>query len=156
MRVHLCAVGRLRSGPERELIDDYTTRFDRTGRALALGPFVEHEVEDKKGGGMEAEAVLLERALPGGALLVTLDERGRLLSSPEIADHLAKWRDVGRQDVAFVIGGADGIAPALRARADFSISFGKMVWPHMMVRVMLAEQLYRASAILSGAPYHRA
>ncbi len=156
MRVHLCAVGRLRSGPERELIDDYALRFDRTGRALALGPFVEHEVEDKKGGGMEAEAALLERALPSGALLVTLDERGRLLSSPEFADHLAKWRDGGRQDVAFVIGGADGIAPSLRARADFSISFGKMVWPHMMVRVMLAEQLYRASAILSGAPYHRA
>ena len=156
MRVHLCAVGRLRAGPERELISDYATRFDRTGRALALGPFLEHEVEDKKGGGMEAEAALLERALPSGALLVTLDERGRLLSSPEFADQLAKWRDGGRQDVAFVIGGADGIAPALRARADFSISFGKMVWPHMMVRVMLAEQLYRASAILSGAPYHRA
>ncbi|WP_054301930.1 23S rRNA (pseudouridine(1915)-N(3))-methyltransferase RlmH [Gemmobacter sp. LW-1] len=156
MRVHLCAVGRLRAGPERNLIDDYTTRFDRTGRALALGPFTEHEVEDRKGGGMEAEAALLERALPSGALLVTLDERGKLLSSPEFADHLAKWRDGGRQDVAFVIGGADGIAPALRARADFSISFGKMVWPHMLVRVMLTEQLYRAASILSGAPYHRA
>lgn len=156
MRVHLCAVGRLRAGPERDLIDDYTTRFDRTGRALALGPFTEHEIEDRKGGGMEAEAALLERALPSGALLITLDERGKLLSSPEFADHLAKWRDDGRQDVAFVIGGADGIAPALRARADFSISFGKMVWPHMLVRVMLAEQLYRAASILSGAPYHRA
>ena len=156
MRVHLCAVGRLRSGPERELIDDYTTRFDRTGRALALGPFLEHEVEDKKGGGMEAEAELLARALPAGAVLVTLDERGRVLSSPEFADQLAKWRDGGRQDVAFVIGGADGIAPSLRARADFSISFGRMVWPHMLVRVMLAEQLYRAASILAGAPYHRA
>lgn len=156
MRVHLCAVGRLRAGPERDLIDDYTTRFDRTGRALGLGPFTEHEIEDRKGGGMEAEATLLERALPTGALLITLDERGKLLSSPEFADHLAKWRDDGRQDVAFVIGGADGIAPALRARADFSISFGKMVWPHMLVRVMLTEQLYRAASILSGAPYHRA
>ena len=156
MRVHLCAVGRLRSGPERDLIDDYTTRFDRTGRALALGPFSVHEVEDKKGGGMEAEAELLSRALPSGALLVTLDERGRLMSSPEFAEHLAKWRDGGRQDLAFVIGGADGISPALRARADFSISFGHMVWPHMLVRVMLAEQLYRAASILAGAPYHRA
>ncbi|MFZ0097124.1 MAG: 23S rRNA (pseudouridine(1915)-N(3))-methyltransferase RlmH [Gemmobacter sp.] len=156
MRVHLCAVGRLRAGPERDLIDDYRARFDRTGRALALGPFSEHEVEDKKGGGMEAEAELLVRALPAGALLVTLDERGRVLSSPEFADQLAKWRDGGRQDVAFVIGGADGIAPSLRARADFSISFGRMVWPHMLVRVMLAEQLYRAASILAGAPYHRA
>ena len=156
MRVHLCAVGRLRAGPERDLIDDYTTRFDRTGRALALGPFSEHEVEDRKGGGMDAEAELLSRAIPPGALLVTLDERGRVLSSPEFADQLAKWRDGGRQDLAFVIGGADGIAPALRARADFSISFGRMVWPHMLVRVMLAEQLYRAASILAGAPYHRA
>lgn len=156
MRVHLCAVGRLRAGPERDLMDDYVTRFDRTGRALALGPFSEHEVEDKKGGGMEAEADLLSRAVPAGAMICTLDERGKVLSSPEFAEHLARWRDGGRQDLAFIIGGADGIAPALRARADFSISFGRMVWPHMLVRVMLTEQLYRAASILAGAPYHRA
>jgi len=154
--VHLCAVGRLRSGPERELIADYTQRFDRTGRALSLGPFTEHEVEDKKNAGMAAEAELLARAVPAGAVLVTLDERGKLISSPEFAAQLARWRDGGRQDVAFVIGGADGIDPSLRARADFSISFGAMVWPHMLVRVMLAEQLYRAATILSGGPYHRA
>lgn len=156
MRLHLVAVGRLRAGPERDLIDDYRNRFDRTGRPLALGPLTEHEVEDRKGGGMEAEAELISRALPAGALLVTLDERGKLLSSPEFAADLARWRDGGRQDVAFVIGGADGIAPALRARADASISFGRMVWPHMLVRVMLAEQLYRAATILAGSPYHRA
>ncbi|MFZ9200716.1 MAG: 23S rRNA (pseudouridine(1915)-N(3))-methyltransferase RlmH [Paracoccaceae bacterium] len=156
MRVHLCAVGRLRSGPERELIADYTQRFDRTGRALSLGPLTEHEVEDKKNAGMAAEAELLARAVPSGAVLVTLDERGKLLTSPEFATQLARWRDAGRQDVAFVIGGADGIDPSLRARADFSISFGQMVWPHMLVRVMLAEQLYRAANILSGGPYHRA
>ena len=155
MRVHLCAVGRLRSGPERDLVDDYVQRFDRTGRALGLGPFCEHEVEDKRGGGMATEADLLSRAVPAGAVLAVLDERGRVLSSPEFAEQLAKWRDAGRQDVAFVIGGADGIAPTLRDRADFSLSFGKMVWPHMLVRVMLAEQLYRAASILSGAPYHR-
>lgn len=156
MRVHLCAVGRLRTGPERALIDDYVTRFDRSGRALGLGPLTLHEVEDKRGGGMEAEADLLARAVPTGALLVVLDERGRMLSSPAFADQLALWRDGGRQDVAFVIGGADGIAPALRDRADFALSFGQMVWPHMLVRVMLAEQLYRAASILAGAPYHRA
>ncbi len=154
--MHLCAVGRLRSGPERELIADYVQRFDRTGRALSLGPFSEHEVEDKKNAGMGAEAELLARAVPAGAVLVTLDERGKLISSPEFAAQLARWRDGGRQDVAFVIGGADGIDPSLRARADFSISFGAMVWPHMLVRVMLAEQLYRAATILSGGPYHRA
>lgn len=155
MRVSLCAVGRLRAGPEKTLIDDYLTRFDRTGRALGLGPAKMIEVEDKKNAGMGAEATLLRKALPKGAVICTLDERGKVLSSPEFADRLAKWRDVGRQDLALVIGGADGIDPSLRAEADFSISFGKMVWPHMMVRVMLAEQLYRASTILSGGPYHR-
>lgn len=155
MRVHLCAVGRLRQGPERDLVDDYTTRFDRTGRALSLGPLAVHEVEDRKGGGMEAEADLLARAIPNGALVAVMDERGRTLSSPDFADQLAKWRDGGRQDVAFVIGGADGLAPTLRNRADFALSFGQMVWPHMLVRVMLTEQLYRAASILSGAPYHR-
>ena len=154
--MHLCAVGRLRAGPERDLIADYTTRFDRTGRALSLGPLTEHEVEDKKNAGMVAEAELLARAVPAGAVLVTLDERGKLLTSPEFAAQLGRWRDAGRQDLAFVIGGADGIDPSLRARADFSISFGAMVWPHMLVRVMLTEQLYRAANILSGGPYHRA
>jgi 23S rRNA (pseudouridine1915-N3)-methyltransferase len=155
MRVHICAVGRLRKGPERELYDDYQTRFDRTGRALALGPAQLIEVEDKKGGGMPAEAALLERAIPSGSLICVLDERGKVQSSPEFADMLGQWRDQGRQDVAFVIGGADGIDPVLRARADAALSFGKMVWPHMLVRVMLAEQLYRAASILSGGPYHR-
>ncbi len=155
MRVHICAVGRLRAGPERALIDDYLTRFDRTGRALGLGPVSVHEVEDKKGGGMEAEAPLLVRAVPSGALLVAMDERGKMLSSPDFAAMLARWRDAGRQDVAFVIGGADGIAPGLRAEAEQAISFGPMVWPHMLVRVMLSEQLYRAASILAGAPYHR-
>lgn len=156
MRVHLVAVGRLRAGPERDLVADYFQRFDRTGRPLGLGPVLEHEVEDKKNLGMAAEAELLARAVPSGAVLVTLDERGKLMSSPEFATQLARWRDAGRQDVAFVIGGADGIDPAFRAKADASVSFGLMVWPHMMVRVMLAEQLYRAATILGGGPYHRA
>lgn len=155
MRLHLCAVGRLRTGPERDLVEDYLQRCDRTGRPLGLGPVSEHEVEDKRGGGMAAEAELLARAVPTGAVLVTLDERGKLLSSPEFAAQLASWRDGGRQDVAFLIGGADGIDPALRAKADLSISFGRMVWPHLLIRVMLAEQLYRAVTILAGSPYHR-
>ncbi len=155
MRIHICAVGRLRAGPERALIDDYLTRFDRTGRALGLGPASVLEVEDKKGGGMAAEAALLERAIPAGSLICALDERGTVMTSPEFAAQLAGWRDDGRGDVAFVIGGADGIAPELRARADARLSFGKMVWPHMLVRVMLAEQLYRAASILAGSPYHR-
>jgi 23S rRNA (pseudouridine1915-N3)-methyltransferase len=156
MRVHLCAVGRLRAGPEREMVDDYLARFEKAGRPLGLGPAREHQVEDKRGGGMAAEAGLLTRAVPKGALVAVLDERGKTLSSPQFAARLAEWRDAGRQDVALIIGGADGIAPDLRRRADFRLSLGAMVWPHMLVRVMLAEQLYRAAAILAGSPYHRA
>ncbi len=155
MRVQISAVGRLRAGPERILFDDYQTRFNRTGRALSLGPLVMAEVEDKKGGGMAAEAILLERSIPKGTRICTLDERGKLLSSPEFAQKIAGWRDDGAQDLCFIIGGADGIDPSLRARADFSISLGKMVWPHMLARVMLSEQLYRAASILAGSPYHR-
>lgn len=155
MRLHLCAVGRLRAGPERDLVDDYLARLDRTGRPLGLGPVSEHEVEDRRGGGIAAEGALLARAIPEGAALCVLDERGKPLSSPEFAQGLAGWRDGGRQDAAFVIGGADGVDPALRARADLVVSLGRMVWPHMLVRVMLAEQLYRAATILAGSPYHR-
>jgi len=155
VRVHICAVGRLRAGPEKDLIDDYLTRFDRTGRALGLGPIQILEVEDKKNGGMPAEAALLRRAIPDGAVICVLDERGRVETSPDFANRLGAWRDQGRGDVAFVIGGADGIAKELRQDADHALSFGKMVWPHMLVRVMVAEQLYRAASILAGGPYHR-
>ncbi|MCP4819765.1 MAG: 23S rRNA (pseudouridine(1915)-N(3))-methyltransferase RlmH [Shimia sp.] len=155
MKVHICAVGRLRSGPERDLLDDYLTRFDRTGRALGLGPVAVHEVEDRKNGGMSSEAPLLQGVIPKGAVICALDERGKLMSSPDFANMLGGWRDDGRGDVAFVIGGADGIDPSLRAQVDAKLSFGKMVWPHMLARVMLSEQLYRAASILAGAPYHR-
>ncbi|WP_298851126.1 23S rRNA (pseudouridine(1915)-N(3))-methyltransferase RlmH [uncultured Ruegeria sp.] len=155
MRISIVAVGRLRAGPEKTLLDDYLTRFDRTGRALGLGPAKVIEVEGKKNAGMAAEAVLLRKAIPKGAVICTLDERGRVMSSPDFSKKLGGWRDAGRQDLALIIGGADGIDPDLRAEADFSISFGSMVWPHMLVRVMLAEQLYRAATILSGGPYHR-
>ena len=156
MRVQICAVGRLRAGPERTLIDDYLSRFDRTGRALGLGPVELREVEDRKGGGMAAEAALLDRAIPDRAVIVALDERGTAMTSPEFAQALARQRDDGAQDLALLIGGADGLARELRARATLRLSFGRMVWPHMLVRVMLAEQLYRAATILAGSPYHRA
>jgi 23S rRNA (pseudouridine1915-N3)-methyltransferase len=155
MRVVLCAVGRLKGSPEGDLAADWLERFDRTGRALGLGPAAVAEVEDRKGGGMTAEAALLAAAIPDGAAVCALDERGRAMTSPDFADMLARWRDEGRRDAAFLIGGADGLAPALRDRADRVLSLGPMVWPHRLVRAMLAEQLYRAASILSGSPYHR-
>ena len=156
MRVHVIAVGRLRAGPEKDLVDDYLTRFDRTGRALGLGPARVVEVDDRKSAGKTAEGALLRRAVPEGAVLAVLDERGQLESSPDFANRLARWRDQGRGDLAILIGGADGLDPDLRDAADFSLSFGKMVWPHMLARVMVSEQLYRAASILARAPYHRA
>jgi 23S rRNA (pseudouridine1915-N3)-methyltransferase len=84
-----------------------------------------------------------------------MDERGKLMTSPEFSERLATLRDTGTSDLTFIIGGADGIAKDLREDADFAVSFGKMVWPHMLARVMLCEQLYRAASILAGSPYHR-
>lgn len=154
MKLQLCAVGRLRSGPERDLVEDYLARFERTGRPLGLPPVQLLEARGSQGRrhGGRGRPDLEGRG--AGATLVILDERGRTLSSPEFADHLAHWRDSGR-DVSLAIGGADGLAPRLRDRADLAISLGRMVWPHMLVRVMLAEQLYRAATILAGSPYHR-
>lgn len=155
MRLGIAAIGRLRRGPEQALIDDYVARAERAGRALGLGPIQITELADKKGGGKAAEAQLLSRAVPDGAVLIALDERGQTLSSPKFAEKLADWRDQGRAGVWFVIGGADGLDPVLVAQADLTLSFGKMVWPHMLARVMLSEQIYRAVSILSGSPYHR-
>ena len=155
MRLHIVAVGRLRSGPEAELIADYRQRAERTGRPLGISSVSVIEIDERKGGSKAGEAELLEKALPKGATVVALDERGRLLTSPDFAKHIASWRDGGSQDLAFLIGGADGLDPALVKRADLALSVGKMVWPHMLARVMLSEQIYRAVSILAGAPYHR-
>lgn len=154
MRIDIAAVGRLKKGPEAVLVADYLGRFAKTGRSLGLPAIGMIEVEDRHGGGVTAEAELLTRAIPAGSALVVLDERGEQPDSPTFASRLADFRDSAR-DLCFVIGGADGLDPSLRARAEWSISFGRMVWPHMLVRVMLAEQLYRAATILAGSPYHR-
>ncbi|MEM7717882.1 MAG: 23S rRNA (pseudouridine(1915)-N(3))-methyltransferase RlmH [Pseudomonadota bacterium] len=154
MKIRIAAVGRLRPGAEAELINDYRTRFDRSGRALGLGPLEIREIEAKKGG-MAAEAELLAKATAGIRPIVALDERGKTLSSPDFAQKLGHWRDTGHAEACFLIGGADGLAPEFRDAADMNLSLGKMVWPHMLARVMLIEQLYRAASILAGAPYHR-
>lgn len=155
MRVSICAVGRLKAGPEASLIRDYLNRFDRTGRQLGLGPADVIEIDERKAANMTEEAALLRKAMPAGALLCVLDERAKPMTSPGFADQISRWRDAGRGHVVFMIGGADGLHPDLRAEADAALSFGKMVWPHMLARVMLSEQIYRAATILAGSPYHR-
>lgn len=150
MRITVCAVGRLKAGPERDLIDRFAKRL--------TWPFEIREVEERRKLAppeMKArESALLEAACPGGAVRVVLDETGRTLASADLAERLGAWRDAGR-DVAFLVGGAGGHAPAVRDGADLILSFGAATWPHMLVRVMLVEQIYRAQEILAGHPYHR-
>jgi 23S rRNA (pseudouridine1915-N3)-methyltransferase len=156
MRLSLLAVGRLRGGPTAALYEDYAGRL----RGQPLGPLSVREIEEKRpldAAALKArEAELLLAAVPAGARLVALDGGGRALSSAALAELLGRWRDEGVPEAAFAIGGAEGHGPALLARADLSLSLGAMTWPHMLVRVLLAEQLFRADSILSGHPYHRA
>jgi 23S rRNA (pseudouridine1915-N3)-methyltransferase len=155
MRLSLIAVGRLRDGPERALVDDYLERAGRLARTQGFAGPVETEVDPRRAAGRAAEAEAIGRALEPGMALICLDERGRTLSSPDLAARLGGWRDAGRRSAGFVIGGAEGLDAELRDRADLVLSFGPMVWPHMLARVMAAEQMYRALSILAGTPYHR-
>lgn len=153
MRLTVIAVGRVRQGPVRDMWQDYAGR--------SVWPLSLVEVEAKAGGlaGARlkaAEADLLMAKIPDGARLVALDERGDAPTSTAFADLLGGWRDDGVREAAFVIGGAEGLARPMIDRADRLLAFGPMTWPHQLVRVMLAEQLYRAQTILSGHPYHRA
>jgi 23S rRNA (pseudouridine1915-N3)-methyltransferase len=158
MRISIAAVGRMKNGPERELVARYLERAQGSGKPLALTGFDVTELNESRAGSPAArkaeEAKALRAALPEG-MLVMLDERGKSLSSEAFANQLGRWRDDGRQAVGFVIGGADGIDPDFVRTADLVLSFSPMVWPHQLVRIMLAEQLYRATTILSGHPYHR-
>jgi 23S rRNA (pseudouridine1915-N3)-methyltransferase len=151
MRMLIVAVGRAGRGPIEAQVDDYARRLKP--------PLELIEVEERrplKGPALKArEAELLLGALPAGALIVALDGRGKALSSEDLARQLAAWRERAPKALAFVIGGADGLDDGLLKRADFTLSLGPMTWPHMLVRVMLAEQLYRAGSILAGHPYHR-
>ncbi len=154
MRLTIAAVGRLKAGPERALIEDWLGRAGATGRPLALGPVDIVEIDERKVRDREAQSRRLAAAVPAGATSVALDERGEAMTSPAFARLLARERDGGAAQMVFLIGGADGLSDELRARSRL-MSFGPMVWPHMLARVMLAEQLYRAMTILAGLPYHR-
>jgi 23S rRNA (pseudouridine1915-N3)-methyltransferase len=144
-------VGRLRRGPLYDLQTDYAKRL--------VPPASIIEVEEKRRLSpaelkvREAELVLAAR--PAGATLVALDQSGQPWSSRDLADRLAAWRDRGVGTIAFAIGGAEGLGRAVLDNADAILSLGAMTWPHLLVRTMLLEQLYRAQQILAGHPYHR-
>ena len=152
MKLWLGAVGRAKPGPELDLFQQYARRL--------TPPLTLREVEEKRPMPVPErkarEAELLLAAIPPADLVVALDERGKSPGSEDFARQMGRWRDDGVPDVAFLIGGADGHGDAVRSRASLLLSFGAMTWPHMLVRAMVAEQLWRAQAILSGHPYHRA
>lgn len=148
LRITIAIIGRDRQSPARSLFEDYAGRLPWE---VAL-----KELEPKRAGARKREeALLLTQALPDNAKRVALDAAGKALSSEAFARQLAGWQDGGVRDVGFMIGGADGLDPALIAGADLVLSLGPMTWPHLLVKAMLAEQLYRASTILAGHPYHR-
>lgn len=158
MRIAIAAVGRMKSGPERELVSRYLDRASGSGKPLALTGFNVSELNESRAGSAAARKTEEAKALRSVVLdgiVVALDERGKSIGSEAFANHLSRWRDDGRPAASFVIGGADGLDPDFAARADLVLSFSPMVWPHQLVRIMLAEQLYRATTILSGHPYHR-
>lgn len=155
MRILIAAVGRLRDQPEAALAADYIARAAASGRQLGFKAVELIEVEGKPQGDMRAEASALYKATPDGARKILLDERGAEWASRQLADKLARWRDDGLASAVFWIGGADGAAQSLKDQAEEKLAFGRQTWPHRLVRVMLAEQIYRAVTILSGAPYHR-
>jgi 23S rRNA (pseudouridine1915-N3)-methyltransferase len=155
MRIRILAVGRMKAGLEKALYDVYAQRL--------TPPIQMDEVEEKRplpSPALKArEAELLLAALEGGKAIrravVALDERGKSLSSRDFATRLQRFETDGIAELAFLIGGADGHGQAVLDRADLKLSLGAMTWPHMMVRAMLAEQIYRARQILAGHPYHR-
>jgi 23S rRNA (pseudouridine1915-N3)-methyltransferase len=148
--MHVIAVGRLRSGPERELFDRYNTRLRPRLNVIEVAEARGDPATIKR-----REAAGLLAALPREAFAVALDLGGVALDSEAFAAKLARWAETGRP-IGFVIGGAEGLDRAAIGRADFVLSLGTLTWPHFLVRAMLAEQLYRAQAIASRHPYHRA
>lgn len=153
MKITLLTVGKLGRSPEAALARDYAGRATAAGRALGLGPVEIVEMEAKKPG-KAAEAQVLAPHLEG-AHVIACDEHGKARPSRDFAAHVGRLRDDGARRLALVIGGADGLDPAILAAAHETLAFGVQTWPHALARVMLAEQVYRAVTILSGSPYHR-
>jgi 23S rRNA (pseudouridine1915-N3)-methyltransferase len=159
VRLIVIAVGRMKSGPERELFERYRARAEAMGRSLGITGFDHVEIPESRARReadrmAEEGAAILAKAGPGP--LILFDERGRSLTSEEFSARVGAWRDEGRDAVTLAVGGADGLDPGMRRRADLLLSFGALTLPHQIVRGLVAEQLYRALTILAGHPYHRA
>src|SRR3974390_412629 len=159
MRIIVAAIGRLKKGPETELAERYRKRTVQTGRQLGVSAVEIIEIRESRAGDagkrMIEESIALANVIPKAAVVVLLDARGQNIDSPGLASHIARWRSNDRNAV-FIIGGSDGLAASVSENAALRLSFGAATWPHQLVRVMLLEQLYRATTILAGHPYHHA
>lgn len=159
MRLTILAIGKLKAGPETALFERYRVRGEKIAPGLGLsGPMLREWSESRGPSSARRKAEEAERiigALRPGGRLVTLDEAGRDIASADLAALIGRYRDEGIGEFAFAIGGPDGHGETLLQRADLKLRFGRATWPHQFVRVMLAEQLYRAMTIMTGHPYHR-
>lgn len=160
MRLIVAAVGRLKRGPERDLAERYGERAAKAGRAIGIRAVTISEIDESRArrstDRVAEEGAALKALIPPQAAVIALDERGETLTSEALAQRIGRWRDQGRPDLVILIGGPDGLAPELLTKTDLRLAFGHLTWPHQLVRIMAFEQLYRAIAILSGHPYHRA
>jgi len=158
VRLSVIAVGRLKAGPERDLMSRYVDRIRAGGKSLGLGPLAIVEIEESRARRADErkadEAARLLVAAAGEAV-IALDENGQTMSSMAFGGRISGWRDAGTPGLAFVIGGADGLGAEVLKRSALVLSFGAMTMPHQIVRILLAEQIYRSTTILSGHPYHR-
>lgn len=160
MRLIVAAVGRLKDGPERALFGKYRDRFEPLAKRLGLAPVTWHEIGESRASDLtrrrDEEGAALLKLARDADFLIALDERGKQLTSDAFAKTLARTRDGGAEAAGIIIGGPDGLSQAVREAARLQVAFGAMTLPHQIVRIVLAEQLYRAGTILSGHPYHRA
>ncbi|MBF0271122.1 MAG: 23S rRNA (pseudouridine(1915)-N(3))-methyltransferase RlmH [Magnetococcales bacterium] len=156
MKITLLAVGRVMPSPIRDLVEEYRERLHHF-----VPTRVECVAEEKRDKGMtprqamEREGQRLLARIPPGALVVALDASGRTLSSPELSRQMDHWLQDACSELVLLIGGPDGLDPAVKSAAAFILSLGPMTYPHMLVRVLILEQLYRAMTLLRGVPYHR-
>ncbi|MDG2097802.1 MAG: 23S rRNA (pseudouridine(1915)-N(3))-methyltransferase RlmH [Paracoccaceae bacterium] len=155
MHITICAIGRMRNGPHLDLFNTYQKRFNQNARQIGFKKLNLVEVEDKNKNALKTETQMLKKAVAKATSVFGLDEFGEQLDSMEFATLLKALKNQNEKEISFVIGGADGLDKEFKKSCGRLISFGPMVWPHMLARVMLSEQLYRASTIMLNNPYHR-
>lgn len=154
MHITLISVGKLKKGPEKELVDDYVSRFNKAGPGIGLRGL--KLIDLASGNGLEAEGKLILKAVPAGAKVFRLDEKGEAWTSIKLSNTVGQLRDRGTPELCFLIGGAEGYSEAVREAFPATLALGPQTWPHRLVKVMIAEQLYRSVSLLAGLPYHKA